>query len=294
MISSMTGFGRSVIDSPYGEVAAEIKSLNHKSLSVSCSTFSGFFMLEERVQSLFQGKIFRGKVFVHLSIEKKKAKKTIEGIAVNEAVAGSYLKEVKKLQKKLGLQGEIGIQEILSMPGVVENVSDKAAESKLWPYVKKALEQACANLMEFRLREGRALARDFEKRVQKIRKTVKEIRKHEKESVDRFRARLTQSIKDISVFEPDKTRLETEVASFAKNCDIAEEVTRLEGHLVVFKDAIDKDNRDVGKKLDFIAQEMQREANTIGSKADDFRISQAVIEVKSEIEKIREQIRNIE
>ena len=294
MIRSMTGFGKASEKSPYGNVTAEIKSLNNKSLSIACNPFNGFFLLEEKVKDVFSGKLYRGKVFVKITREGASGKKTLKKIEVNETVAAEYLKKIKKAQKNLGVKGEIGIQELINFSGVMESVSSDKEEN-LWPYIKKALEKALKRLIEFRKSEGKRLAKDFTARLATINKKLKDITRYGKQGVAGYRKKLVKSIKEIAEKETfDKARLETEVALFAKNCDIAEEVTRLGGHIEAYTEAMKKVKADVGKKLDFIAQEMQREANTIGSKSNDLRIAKAVIDVKSEIEKMREQINNVE
>jgi len=294
MIRSMTGFGKSTIDCPYGKLTAEIKTLNHKTLSVVCNPFNGMFHLEQRSKTLLDSKIFRGKAFIRISSDREGSQKSLHDIKVNEKVAREYVRKIKKMQKDVGIKGEIHIRDIMELPGVVESQSGDA-ENKLWPHVKKALEDAVDKLIIYRKREGARLAKDFNARLNKIDKNLKEIKKYGKQSVGEYRKELVQSIRDIAKnTELDKSRLEDEVAVFAKNCDIAEETTRLAGHIVEYKHAMRSVKTDVGKKLDFIAQEMQREANTIGAKASDFRISKTIIEVKSEIEKLREQVKNIE
>lgn len=294
MIRSMTGFGKGSEKCQYGTINVEIKTLNHRSLSVSCTSFNGLFLLEEKVQKVLAGKLFRGKVFVKVSKESSPGQATLQKVIINEKVAKTYLRKVKELQKAVKVPGEIQIRDILNVQGVIETASERK-EEKLWPYIKAALEKAVESLTEYRDREGAQLAKDFNKRLKKMEAQLKSIRKYEKQSVLAYRKKLSKTIEEIAEKnELDKGRLEAEVALFARNCDIAEEITRLDGHISSYKDALENGKADVGKKLDFIAQEMQRETNTIGAKSSDFRISKAVIEVKSEIEKMREQINNIE
>lgn len=294
MIKSMTGFGKGTERSPYGKITAEVKTLNHKHRSIACNPFNGFFLLEEKVKDVFTGKIYRGKVFVRISKEGTGVKKAAKGIEVNEPAAREYLKKIKRLQKKLGVKGELEIKDILSFPGVIESSSGKNEEA-LWPYIKKALEKAIRKLIDYRKAEGKCLAKDFTERLKKIKGHTENIKKFSKQAVSGYRKNLVKSIQELAQnTELDKGRLETEVALFARNCDIAEEITRLGGHLTAYKSAMNRVKTDVGKKLDFIAQEMQREANTIGSKSSDMKIAKSVIEIKSEIEKMREQIKNIE
>ncbi|MBD3379021.1 MAG: YicC family protein [Candidatus Omnitrophica bacterium] len=294
MIRSMTGFGKASEKSPYGKITAEVKTLNHKSLSVNCAPFNGFFLLEEKVKGVLEQKLSRGKVFVKITRENMPGQSGHGNIRVNEDAAEEYLKKIRKMQRKLKLPGDVTVNDVIHLSGVVE-VSSEKKEDKLWPYMKKALAAAVKKLVDFRKKEGKRLAADFKRRLTRIGKKVREVKKYEKQCVADYRARLDASIKDIAPrAELDKGRLEAEVALFARNCDIAEEITRLEGHVTAFREVLTRSESEAGKKLDFMAQEMQREANTIGSKSSDFRISECVIELKSQIEKIREQIRNVE
>ena len=290
----MTGFGKGTEKSPYGKIIAEVKTLNHKNLSVTCNPFNGFFLLEEKIKDVFADKLHRGKVFVRITREATAKQKPLKESEINEPVAREYLKKIQKMQKSLGVKGELTIRDIISLPGVIETAGE-SGEEELWPYINKALTRAVDSLVIFRKAEGKRLAKDFDSRLAKIKKMTADITKYGKEGVVEYRKKLIESIKDISAkAEVDKGRLESEVALFSRNCDIAEELTRLQGHIVSYKEAMKKVEDDAGKKLDFIAQEMQREVNTIGSKSGDLRIAKAVIEVKSEIERMREQIKNIE
>ncbi|MDD3088653.1 MAG: YicC family protein [Candidatus Omnitrophica bacterium] len=294
MIRSMTGFGKASVKSPYGTITVELKTLNNKSLSISYSTTEGMFLLEEDIKEVMEKKIYRGKVYAKVTRENPPKGDRSSRVEVNKAAAKEYAEKIRRMQKALGLKGEITISDIISLPGVIEVTADRK-EEKYWPFIKKALEKALDNLMEYRVSEGKRLAKDFKKRLSGMTKALKEIKKYEKQSVEAYREKLLKSIKEISDNnETDKGRIEQEVAIFARNCDIAEEVTRLGSHVEAYVETIDKANHDVGKKLDFVAQEMHREANTIGSKANDVRISNAVIEIKSEIDRMREQIKNIE
>jgi uncharacterized protein (TIGR00255 family) len=294
MIRSMTGFGKGAQKSPYGKIIAEIKTLNNKNLSVTCNPFNGFFLLEEKIKDVFAGKLHRGKVFVRITREASAKQQPMKRVEINESAAREYLKKLEKMQRSLGIGGELSIQDIVSLPGVVEQAGD-SEEEELWPYINKALMKAVRGLIVFRKAEGRRLSRDFTARLAKIKKLTAEIARYGKQGIEEYRAKLARTIKEInSGAEPDKGRIESEVALFARNCDITEELIRLAGHIISYKEAMKKVEADAGKKLDFIAQEMQREANTIGSKSADLRISKAVIEVKSEIERMREQIKNIE
>ncbi|MDD5634021.1 MAG: YicC family protein, partial [Candidatus Omnitrophica bacterium] len=288
-IKSMTGFGKASEKSPFGTITVEIKTLNHKNLSITCNSFSNFFLLEEKLQRVVEEYLYRGKAFIRIAREDAGAKESLKKVCVNERLAKEYISRVKEMQKKFKIKGEISIKDLISLPGVIESYSEDEADM-IWPHIEKTLRKAIHKLLEYRASEGARLAKDFAMRLAAIIKRLQKIKKYEKQSIMKFRNKLVDSIREVGGgIQPDKTKLESEVALFANNCDIAEELTRLEGHSVAFRESVEKIGEDAGKRLDFIAQEMQREANTIGAKSNDFRISQEIIDVKSEIEKIREQ-----
>jgi len=293
-LRSMTGFGRGAVSTPFGVIIAEIKTLNHRHLSISCLPFEGFFLLEEKIKDLLEKSVSRGKVFVRISRENGKDKKSLQKIHINRDVIKEYVAGINKLKKTFPIEGDIRLQDLMAFPGVIEhNIGER--EKELWPYVKKAVEKAVGDLLMFRQEEGGKLAKDFMQRLDLIRDQIRKIKRCEKRSIERYRKRLAQMIQAAtSKKSVDAGKVEEEVAIFARNCDISEELLRLENHISAFKTVLKSGQTDPGKKLDFIAQEMHREANTIGAKANDFEISNAVIEIKSEIEKVREQLKNIE
>jgi uncharacterized protein (TIGR00255 family) len=295
-IKSMTGFGRGIVKSAHGEIIVEIKSLNNKNLSVSCLAFENFFLLEEKLKKIVEEKAIRGKIYIKLSKEELTVPRGKQKVTINEKLLKEYYRKIKGAKQHLGIKGEINVQDLINFPGVViKETETSKKEEQLWPHIRKAAKIAVSQLIEYRLEEGAKLAKDFTKRLTKINGTVKHIQKFEKQSIEKYRKKLSTMMKAATgKKENELIRLEDEVALFARNCDIAEEITRLEHHVETFLVILDNTKNDVGKKLDFVAQEMQRETNTIGAKADDYRISKAVIEIKSEIEKIREQVKNIE
>jgi len=294
MIRSMTGFGKGRETFKNGRVEVEIKSLNHKALSVGYNPGSDFFLAEQKLQKIIEGKVLRGKVFVKISKDMNADENESLVPEINEKLAKTYLRKIKSLGKALKIKGDIEIRDIVGYPGVVGTKRKKKNEN-IWPHVQKAATRAVDKLVEYRKTEGSKLAKDFIKRLRYIEQYLKEIKKYSKQSINEHRKKLIQSTKNISKEgRGDKTKLSEEVALFARNCDVTEEIIRLGGHVSAYKKTISGIQKEAGKKLDFVAQEMQREANTIGSKASDFRVSNCVIEIKSEIEKIREQIRNIE
>ena len=292
MIKSMTGFARTQKRAKSGIYTAEIKSLNHKFLDISCNLPNDIAAFEDKVKNLIKLKIKRGKVYCTITHEI--LAKDIPSVKINETLAKQYAKKLKKIKKIAGIKESIKMTDLLSFPGVVEEKSGQKDVAKLWPSVKEAVLSVLDRLVIDRGKEGRFLLKDITKRIKRIKKIMKDIKKSSSFNVKRYKQKLSERIKELSKgLSIDKGRLEIEVALFAKNSDITEELIRIENHLENFSRTIKKGG-EAGKKLDFITQELHRETNTIGSKASGFNISRGVIEVKTEIEKIREQLKNIE
>ena len=292
MIKSMTGFGKGEIKFPGGQIIVEIKTVNHKFFDVSLKLSETIAPFEDRIKEVLQKKINRGKVNVNIIYEHSGPKDEV--IAINRKLAKSYYAGIVGLKKALGLKEPVGLKELISLPGVINYAATQESLTVLWPKIEKALSAALASLIGDRGKEGKALHKDFFKRVATIDKMLAEIKSSSHLSIKEYKERFEKRVRDLTNgHEIDKGRLEVEVAIFAKNIDISEEVTRLKNHLANFKRTLGV-NGVAGKKIDFIAQELHREINTIGSKASDFKISRNVIEIKSEIEKIREQAKNIE
>ncbi len=292
MIRSMTGFGKAVKKSKYGIVTVEMRALNHKFFELSARLSNGLTEFEDKLKKIIHSKVKRGKVYLNIELNGHKEK--LPKVSIDNAMAGHYNQQIMKLRRSLGLKGDIKLEHILTLPGVITSDNARADSNSLLPSVKKTLQDALEDLLRDREKEGRALNRDLSRRVKSIRGSVKHINERSAVSINRYKIQLTKRIRELSgARNIDKGRLAQEVAMFAKNCDISEELTRLKSHLTGFKDCL-KSDAEAGKKLDFIAQELHREANTIASKSSDFKISKSVIHIKSEIEKIREQVKNVE
>ena len=292
MIRSMTGFGSSKSKSKYGVVTAEIKTVNHKFVEITCKLPNSLVIFEERIKSLLQKEIKRGKVYFNLIYEG--ASPHVDSLYVDKKLAESYYNKLHSLKKAFKLEGGIKLNDIILFPGVLNYRSAEKDISKLWPSVHGAVDSALERLINERGKEGKSLYKDFKKRIKKIKKHINRIKNKSYVNVKNYKTKLEQRIKEISKGKGiNSERLEVEVALYAKNSDISEEITRLKNHISNFDRIIGK-NGEAGKKLDFIAQELHREINTVGSKSSDYTISKSVIEIKSEIEKIREQLKNIE
>ena len=292
MIRSMTGFGSGRAKTRSGVLTAEIKTVNHKFLEITCKLPNSLSFFEEKIKEILQKRIKRGKVYFNLIYEGSSPH--AESLFVDKKLAQSYYNKLKFLKGSFKLGGEISLADIISFPGVLEYKSKEKDISNLWPSVFKATNAALKKLINEREKEGTELCKDFKYRIKRIEKHLSKIKERESINVKEYKNKLEKRIKEISgSHEINNGRIEMEVALYAKNSDITEEVTRLKNHILNFGKTIPQKSES-GKKLDFIAQELHRETNTIGSKSNDYPISKSVIEIKSEIEKIREQLKNIE
>jgi uncharacterized protein (TIGR00255 family) len=292
MIKSMTGFGRGEAKFRNGKITVEIKTVNHKFFDETLRLPTGIASFEDRIKEAIQKRMRRGKINLSLVYDGKLPKN--ERITIDRKVAKNYCGELRQLSRHLGLSGEIAMKDIIALPGVLSYDAMEGDLSAIWPKIKKALELAIDHVIRDREKEGRATYLDLMKRTRHIEKMLAVIKARAHLNIEEYKKRFADRIKDMTGGrEIDRGRLEMEVAIFAKNGDISEEIARLANHLVHFNATI-AGNGEVGKKIDFIAQELHREINTIGSKASDFKISKNVIEIKGEIEKIREQAKNLE
>lgn len=292
MIKSMTGFGKGRAKSEFGNVIVEIKTINHRYFELSAKMPPKLSLIEYDIREQLQKKITRGRVNFFLDIES--VDKTKRHVMLNDNLARSYRNKIKQLSKKINVSDNIAVSEIISLPGVMCVHEIPVTIEKVLPSVKKAVEQALKGIINTRRKEGRALAQDVSKRIKLMNDSLSKIKKMAPKVVDAYKNRMWQTFKKFkNVTVSDRDRLEKDIAVFAKNCDISEEICRIGAHLKSFAEVLKKGG-ETGKKLDFMAQELHRETTTIGSKANDFKISSEVIKMKSEIEKIREQLQNIE
>jgi len=294
MIRSMTGFGKGEAKGKQGSVKIELRSVNHKFLDMTTRLPDGLLIFEDKIREIIGKHIKRGKVNLNLVYEDGVS--SAEKIFIDEKLAKTYYKQLMSLKKKIRTNGAIRIDQIIALPGVITYEATKPVPAKIWPSLQIALKEAVKNLSDARMKEGRVIYQDIKKRVKIIEQARDVIKDRSKINVKMYKERLRKSIKDISsngVKKFDKERLEQEVALYAKNSDVTEEITRISAHVRNIKECLEK-NDETGKKLDFICQELNREINTIGSKASDYKISKKVIQIKSEIEKFREQAKNIE
>jgi uncharacterized protein (TIGR00255 family) len=288
----MTGYGRGETDHQGAKFSVELNSVNRKQSDIVVNLPRDLNELEPRIRQTINESISRGRTNVLVSYHN--GPNGMRQLALDTGLAQSYHEAMRALQKELNAPGEITIGTILQAPGVMRMPEEAIKAEEAWPAVEKALRAALAELIKMREREGKHLAKDLIKRLKTMRKELKAIRVIHPDVVKKYRAALLDRIQKAGLpIQTDDERLVKEISFFADRADISEELTRLESHLAQFAHHLRK-NEPVGRTLEFITQEIFRELNTLGAKANDAGISQRVVACKAELEKIREQIQNLE
>jgi len=288
----MTGFGRGEYSKDGKEFTVEIRTVNHRYSDIFIKLPRQIGFLEDKIRELVGKSISRGKtdVFVTYYNFSDDAK----SVTLDEALAKTYISAVEALRDKFGLKDDITVSLISKYPDVLRVEQNEEDEELLWSMLKVAVEKALASLIEMREIEGEELKNDLLERASYIEGLINEISERAPEVPREYKIKLEARIKELLEQQTiDENRIAMEAAVFADRCSIDEELTRLKSHISQLKQTLSF-NQPVGRKLDFIVQEMNREINTIGSKANDLAITKNVVEIKSEIEKIREQVQNIE
>jgi uncharacterized protein (TIGR00255 family) len=287
----MTGYGRGDADHAGTKFSVELNSVNRKQSDIVINLPRDLAGLEPRIRTAINEKISRGRMNISVVLHQGA---NGAALALDTALARSYHEAMLTLQKQLSAPGEITIGTILQAPGVMRSPEQSIDADDAWPTVQRALTSALGELIKMREREGKHLAKDLIHRLKTLRKEIKEIRALYPEVVKKYRAVLRERLEKAGLDLPvDDERLLKEITIFADRSDISEELTRLESHLAQFAHHLRK-NEPVGRTLEFITQEIFRELNTLGAKSNDAGISQHVVACKSELEKIREQIQNLE
>ncbi|MBQ3547074.1 MAG: YicC family protein [Clostridia bacterium] len=292
MVRSMTGFGRAKNQINGFDITVEIKSVNHRYFEFSCRMPRAYNFLEEKIKSYLNQKISRGKVEVSIMVDDLNQNSTV--VEINREYADAYIKALGDLSKQYKLKNDVKVSTLAMNTEMFkvrrQQIEDDVIEAAIMP----VLEEACDNFISMRSVEGERLLKDVISRTDYILSKVEVIETRSPETVAAYQERITNKIKDLLGDNTvDEQRILTEVAIFADKVAVAEETVRLRSHIKQFAGLLESDE-PVGRKLDFIVQEMNRETNTIGSKAQDIEIAHIVVDIKSEIEKIREQIQNME
>lgn len=289
---SMTGFGRAEKQSALGWLTVELSSVNNRFLEFSFRLPRAFQPLEAQLRELIGKHVRRGKVTMTLSFEPPEDSPS--RFHINRAAAKSYARQLRKIQKELKLGGEVTISDLVILPDIARPQADELGADEAWRALEPIVKKGLVALASMRKKEGAAMSADMKSRLLLMEKYVAEVEKKSKGSVKKQAAKLAERIKAITDRPKlDPYRLEQEVAFFADRTDITEECTRFRSHLGQYRGAL-KQREPVGRRLNFILQEMNREVNTIGSKSAEFGISSSVISLKEELEKLREQVQNVE
>jgi uncharacterized protein (TIGR00255 family) len=292
-MKSMTGYGRGECSQRGFKVTVEVSSVNRKQTEIAVNLPRDLEVLEAQIRDEINRRVARGRLTVRLSVH------AAEGaggkMRINVALAKIYARELRSLAKSLRLADSVTLDLLARAPGVLQPAEEFTEAEELWPATAKALQGALDVMLNMRAREGAWLAKDLTARAARLRAGVRRVRHQAPRSARHYRAQLLARIKAAGLESPalDDERLMKEILYFADRSDISEELTRLESHFLQFDDCL-KSNEPVGRTLDFLAQEMNREVNTLGAKANDSVISREVVLLKAELEKFREQVQNVE
>lgn len=294
MIKSMTGFGRSEYTDGKRNITVEIKSVNHRYSDISIKMPRRYGFAEDKVKNAVKERIRRGKVDVSIMVEN--ITENDVNIKLNTMIAKQYYENLLELRKEFSVEGDITLQFLAGLPDVMKAIPDVEDEEEITKAILIPVAEAAANLEKMRAVEGEKLAEDLIAKGRSIRSILDKIAERAPQVSIDYTARLCERITELigGSIEVPEDRILVEAAIFADKCAIDEEITRLGSHLIQLENIVTKSTQPDGKKLDFLVQEMNREANTIGSKANDITITGYMLEIKSEIEKIREQVQNIE
>jgi uncharacterized protein (TIGR00255 family) len=293
-MKSMTGYGRGECARDGFKITVELGAVNRRQSEISVNLPRELELLESQVRDAINAQVARGRVTARITIHAAEGKSSAR-MHINLPLAKSYATELARLAKQLKLSGEVSLDQILRAPGVFQTDEELVEAESIWPAVEKALKPALAALVKMRVREGAHLAQDLSTHIVVMKKSVEQIQKQAPTTAENYRRQLLERIKSAGIenIAPDDERLLKEVILFADRSDISEELTRLQSHFQQFEDCR-KAREPVGRTLDFLAQEMNREINTIGSKANDAVIAREVVTLKAKLEKFREQAQNVE
>ncbi len=293
MAKSMTGFGMGEYKDESYSISVECKAINHKYLDINPRLPRKISFLEDKLRLLVKDYLNRGRVDIFIKFETLKS----SGVKLqyDDELAGQYNEILRRIKKDFNIEEEISATDIARFPEIITSTEAEDDEELLWNMLSEATEKSLKRLLEMREAEGKKLEKDILERTDLLEKYILDIEKFSDDIVDEYKeklnSRISEILEDPSVI--DESRLAQEVAIYADKSNITEEIVRFKSHIVQLRNTVKKDDT-IGRKMDFLIQEMNRETNTIGSKSSNINITNLVIEVKAELEKIREQIQNIE
>lgn len=292
MTMSMTGYGRSqqLIDGR--DITVELRAVNHRYFECSVRTPRSYSYLDEKLKSYVQSRVSRGKIELGVTIQNVEVSAT--EVQINEPLAEAYLTALRQMGEKLGITDDVTVSAMTRFSDIFTVRRVQEDEDYIWSCVSRVAEEAVDRFLDMRAVEGERLKNDILSRAAHIGEMVEIVKQRSPETLKNYRERLYQKIREVvEDRQIDDARILMEAAVFADRIAVDEETVRLESHLTSLEQILNS-NGAVGRKLDFLVQEINREANTIGSKAQDIEIARVVVDIKSEVEKIREQIQNIE
>lgn len=292
MIKSMTGYGSAVYSENGKKYSVEIKSVNNRYSDISVKAPRIYGFLEDALRKRAAERIRRGKADIYVTVENDGADSG--SVSVDISLAAQYMKAFSQLSDSLGIPCNMKSEDFLRIQDVFRVEKAEENEDEITAAAKKALDGALDRFEEMRLREGEKMLEDLQTHLAVIKEETAHIEAHAPEIVEQYRKRIEERVRDILGTAPyDETRLLTETAVFSDRVNVNEEIVRLKSHISQFSEMLASDE-PVGRKIDFLIQEMNRETNTIGSKSNDLEASKIIINIKAEIEKLREQIQNVE
>lgn len=291
MLRSMTGVGRAeaVLKPSGSKLTVDIRSVNHKYFELMAKLPPQFAAYEREIHELVRRTLHRGYIQLQMTLDESVS---VPAVTVDRQLVQEYLRLARELKNRYRLEGELNINTLFTLPGVITTKKANANSSRFWRASRRVLNQALHRLVKMKQAEGAALARDLRRRIAKIRRAVRQIEERVPKRLAERRENLLEQLQNLNI-QANPRRVLEEVAFIAEKVDIHEECVRLKSHCSMFLRAL-RSSATSGKKLDFIAQEMLRETDTLAAKARDVVISRRAIEIKGEIEKLKEQVRNVE
>ena len=292
MIKSMTGFGRCELSNEKRKITVELKSVNHRYLDVNIRMPKKLNFFESAIRTLLKEYMQRGKVDMFISYEDY-SEQTL-AVKYNATIAKEYLTYLQQMADEFNLENDIRVSSLSRYPEVLTMEEQSADEDELWSDLSQAIREACTQFVATRTTEGEHLKQDLVEKLHHMRDNVDKVEQRAPQIIAEYRSKLMEKVNELlGDTQIDEARLSTEIVLFADKICTDEETVRLKSHITSMLNALER-SEGIGRKLDFIAQEMNRDANTILSKSNDLETSDIAIELKTEIEKVREQIQNIE
>lgn len=289
----MTGFGTATAEIPGGRFAVEVRSVNHRFSEVQIRLPRDLAALEDRVRAIVQERVRRGRVEV--IVTRDESTKRPRTVRADIELASAYARALRDLADAIGASGELTVDRIAALPDVLRVEDDRYDVEAVWVSLEGAIRSAADGLVAMRVAEGARLAADLLERVSGLEAMAEAVASRSRDVVRAYAERLRVRLAELLAGVPlDEARIAAELAVFAERSDISEELTRLRSHLAHFRQTVGEEDGAVGRKLDFLLQEMGRETNTIGAKANDLEITRTIIAMKSELESLREQAQNVE